>query len=162
MLHRYMSSMETENQITVRRIYSRHLARFITSLGVTIVRHIRRLVRLLDDYLSIYDGPEEQCRFSCLDALYALLQQAWPRIAAGSAGHADAIMRSLVRLIHDAATDGTTTSRDVTDKLIHRALECVDLLRRICPVYAQLDNEFFSDVAQRKVDSLHCLVVDDR
>jgi hypothetical protein len=139
--------METENQVIVRRIYSQHLALFISKLGVTVVRHLRRLVRVLVDYVAIYDGPEEQCRFYCLDALYVLMQEAWPRIP----GHADAIMKSLVRLLHDMATDCTTTSQDVVERLTQRARDCAELLRQICPVYQQLDDDFFADVIKRHV-----------
>jgi hypothetical protein len=150
--------METENQVVVRRIYSRHLTQFISKLGITVVRHLRRLVRILGDYLAIYDGPEEQCRFNCLDALCVLMQQAWPRIP----GHADAIMKSLVRLIHDMATDDTTTSRDVVDRLTQRALECVELLRQICPAFEQLDDEFFAGVSKRRIVGGEEITTSDR
>jgi len=138
--------MESENIIVVRRIYSRHLPRCITIMGVTTVCYLRRVVRILVDYLAINDCPEELCRFNCLDALYVLLQQAWPRLN----GHANTIMKSLVRLIHDISTEYSTMPIDITDKLTRRALDCIHLLRIVCPAYADLDDQFFTRVKQNQ------------
>ncbi len=48
-------------------------------MGVVIIRHLKRLERVIVGYLEVSDAPEEKARLSILDALQKTLQIAWPR-----------------------------------------------------------------------------------
>lgn len=134
--------MEIEDNIAARRAYSQNLVVIIDKLGVTVVRHLSRFLEVVVNYLEIFDGPEETCRIGVLDALHAVLNQAWPRIP----GHANVIMKALVKFLYDLSTDQTTAPTAVIDRLQRKALGCIDLLRKICPEYDELDEEFFKRV----------------
>lgn len=137
---RYLANMEVEDSIANRRIYSRNLTILIDMLGVTVVRHLDQLLSVIGSYMEICDGDEETSRVYILNALYAVLHHAWPRIS----GHADVIMKALVRILCDLATEEATTRLAVKNELKKKALDCVVLLRKICPEYDQLDDQIFS------------------
>ncbi len=48
-------------------------------MGIVIIRHLKRLERVIVGYLEVSDAPEEKARLSILDALQKTLQIAWPR-----------------------------------------------------------------------------------
>lgn len=51
----------------------------LARLGILIVRHLKRLERVIVGYLEVYDGPEEVARLYTLQALENTIQHAWPR-----------------------------------------------------------------------------------
>lgn len=58
-------------------------------MGIVIVRHLKRLERVIIGYLEISDGPEEQTRLAILDALEKTLLIAWPRLSLPPANKLD-------------------------------------------------------------------------
>ena len=94
--------------------------------------------------MQVSDAPDERCRLEVLSALSVTLTEAWPRVP----GHADDVMKALVRLLHDVSmqSDVTSSSTAAAD-LQRRALDCVQLLRNICPEYHDLTDDFFSQTA---------------
>jgi len=139
---KYLTNMEMESRVLLRRVYAKHLGVFISKLGITVVRHLSRLLRVVADYLQVSDGPDEQCRCDVLEALSVLLSEAWPRVP----HHADDVMKSLVRLLVDVRRQADMMSTSAQVSLQHRVLDCVQLLRQICPEYLELTDEFFSQI----------------
>ena len=139
---KYLTNMEMESRVLLRRVYAKHLGIFISKLGITVVRHLSRLLRVVADYLQVSVGPDEQCRCDVLEALSVLLSEAWPRVP----HHADDVMKSLVRLLVDVRRQADMMSTSAQVSLQHRVLDCVQLLRQICPEYLELTDEFFSQI----------------
>lgn len=48
-------------------------------MGVRVVRHMKRLLRVIVGYLEVCDGPEETVRLCILDTLQGTIKYAWPR-----------------------------------------------------------------------------------
>lgn len=48
-------------------------------MGIVIVRHLKRLERVIIGYLEISDSPEEKTRLTILTVLEKTIQVAWPR-----------------------------------------------------------------------------------
>lgn len=138
---KYLTNMEMESRLPIRRTYAKHLGAFISKLGITTVRHLSQLVRVVVDYLQFSDGQGEQCRCDILDALLVILSESWPRVSS----HADEIMKSLVRLLDDVGRQ--TDSSSVQMGVQRRALDCVQLLKKICPEYEDLTDDFFLQIA---------------
>jgi len=139
---KYLTNMEMESQVPLRRVYAKHLGFFVSKLGITAVRHMSQLLRVVSDFLQISDGPDEQCRSDVLEALSVILSETWPRVP----GHGDDIMKSIVRLLVDIKRHTDLMSPSARVSLQHRALDCVQLLRNICPEYSELTDEFFSQI----------------
>jgi len=139
---KYITNMEIESRLPVRRVYAKHLGTFVSKLGITAVRHLSQLLRVVGDYLQVNDGPNEQCRCDILESLSVILSETWPRVPQ----HADDVMKSLVRLMVDIRRQSDMMSASAQVRLQHRVLDCVQLLRKICPEYTELTDDFFSQV----------------
>lgn len=140
---KYLTNMEMENQVSLRRVYAKHLDSFVSKLGITVVRHLSQLLHVMSDYLQVSDEPDERSRCDVLKALSVILSGAWPRVPS----HADDIMKSLVRLLVDVKKQSDVMSTSGHMNLRHQALDCVHLLRKICPEYSSLTDEFFSQIS---------------
>ncbi|XP_008417626.1 TELO2-interacting protein 2-like [Poecilia reticulata] len=70
-------------------------------VGVAVCRHLRLLVPVLLGYLEVGDPPEESVRLKMLEVLQSTIRLAWPRMAS----RADALLRSLLRLLVDVSAD---------------------------------------------------------
>ena len=139
---RYLTNMDMESKVLHRRVYAKHLGFLTSKLGITVVRHLSRLLRVIADYLQVSDGPHERCRLDVLEALSAVLSETWPRVS----GHADDIMKSLVRLLLDIQRQADLMTHSAQVDLQRRALDCVQLLKKICPEYSELTDDFFSQM----------------
>jgi len=139
---KYLTNMEIENKVLLRRVYAKHLASFVSKLGITVVHHLSRLLRIVADYLQVSDGPEEHCRCSILEALSVILLETWPRVPS----HADDVMKSLVCLLDDVRRQRDTMSMSTQASLRCKAVDCVELLKKICPEYTELTDDFFSQI----------------
>lgn len=56
-------------------------------LGILIVRHLKRLERVILGYLEVSDGPEEKARLGILETLQCTIEHAWPRYLSGGITH---------------------------------------------------------------------------
>lgn len=50
---KYLTNMEMESRIPLRRVYAKHLRLFVSRLGITVVRHLSRLLHVVSDYLQV-------------------------------------------------------------------------------------------------------------
>uniref|UniRef100_A0A673M081 TELO2 interacting protein 2 n=1 Tax=Sinocyclocheilus rhinocerous TaxID=307959 RepID=A0A673M081_9TELE len=78
-LRHVLTYMEMEHKLDLRCVYAKNVVLFIERMGIVIVRHLKRLERVIVGYLEVSDAPEEKARLSILDALQKTLQIAWPR-----------------------------------------------------------------------------------
>ena len=92
--------------------------------------------------MQISDAPDERCRCDVLEALSIILSEAWPRVPR----HADDVMKSLIRLLDDVRRQTGMTSTSARADLERRTLDCVQLLKKICPEYLELTDDFFSQI----------------
>ncbi|XP_032869902.1 TELO2-interacting protein 2 [Amblyraja radiata] len=123
-----LTHMEVEDKIPLRRVYAKHLPVFIERLGILVVRHLKRLQRVILGYLEVYDGPEETARLCVLQAFQSMIQQAWPRMSM----RLEILLKSLLRFIYDVATDQSPTPPRVREELLQDATQCLILLNRCC------------------------------
>ena len=129
MFQRLLSNMELETKLIMRRSYSKHLTLYINYLGISMVKHFDRLFRVIFSYLEVYDGPCEETRINVLKALRQVILLCWPRIPS----RCDEIIKSLVKLLYNTSVDHTLTPDDVKNIMISDAVDCLVLLRRLCP-----------------------------
>ncbi|XP_069773850.1 TELO2-interacting protein 2 isoform X2 [Narcine bancroftii] len=123
-----LTHMEVEDRIPLRRVYAKHLPVFVERLGVLVVRHLKRLQRVILGYLEVYDGPEETARLCVLQAFQNMIQQAWPRMSM----RLEVLLKSLLKFVYDVATDQSPTPARVRDELLQDATQCLILLNRCC------------------------------
>ncbi|XP_061448713.1 TELO2-interacting protein 2 isoform X2 [Rhineura floridana] len=74
-----LTHMESEHQLSLRRVYARNLPAFVERLGIQVARHLKRLQQVIVGYLEVSDRPEEAARLATLETLKRIIQHAWPR-----------------------------------------------------------------------------------
>ncbi|CAI9569296.1 unnamed protein product [Staurois parvus] len=119
-----LTHMEMEHKIALRRLYARNLPALQERLGVRVVRHMKRLLRVIVGYLEVYDGPEETVRLCILDTLQGTIKYAWPRIPP----RIPLLVKALLKLMYDVSADPAQHSEPVREALLHSATECLVLL----------------------------------
>ncbi|RDD37353.1 TELO2-interacting protein 2 [Trichoplax sp. H2] len=144
-----LNSMEFESEIALRKAYAQNLYKFIEHMGISIVKHINKILSVLISYLEVYDGPTEHIRFLILKALKYLIIEAWPRIPA----HFGKIFKSLSRLLIDVRgiSATTTTPIEVENKLFHDTVQTMKLLSKCCP---QLFKEYMQSIRSLNIPPL--------
>lgn len=128
-LRRILTDMELEDKLVLRRAYVEHLSCFLEEMGITAVRHLVQLLRVISAYLEVYDGPKEWCRLGTLDLLKAVIVVTWPRMSFYCAD----ILKCLLKFIYDVSVDESLTPNDVSTRLVTKAMECLQLLKSACP-----------------------------
>ncbi|XP_063787904.1 TELO2-interacting protein 2 [Pseudophryne corroboree] len=123
-----LTHMEMEHKIVMRRLYARNLPALQERLGVRVVRHMKRLLRVIVSYLEVYDGPEETARLCILDTLQGTIKYAWPRIPS----RLPLLLKALLKLIYEVSSDPSQHSLPVREALLHSASDCLVLLDRCC------------------------------
>lgn len=118
--------METESRLVTRREYSRHIGMFVKTLGITGLRYYKRFMRLTSGYLEVSDGPCETARLNMVDVLMQFITETWPRMPA----HTPEMLKMLLRLVYDVATDPSLTPADVKEALTDKAVSCMILVKR--------------------------------
>lgn len=121
-----LTHMEAEHRLPLRRVYARNLPAFVERLGILVTKHLKRLERVIMGYLEVCDSPEEAARLGILETLKCTIQHAWPRMACRLA----VLLKALLRLIWDVATDGGLTPEPARTALFQGATECLILLDR--------------------------------
>ncbi|KAF1449214.1 TELO2-interacting protein 2, partial [Pygoscelis antarcticus] len=95
-------------------------------LGILIVRHLKRLERVILGYLEVCDGPEEEARLGILETLQCIIEHAWPRMPC----RLPVLLKALLKMIWDVHTDQGSTPEPVKAALLQGATECLILLDR--------------------------------
>ncbi|XP_053126035.1 TELO2-interacting protein 2 [Hemicordylus capensis] len=121
-----LTQMEVEHRLSLRRVYAQNLTAFVERLGIQIARHLKKLQPVIVGYLEIADGPEEAARLATLETLKQTIQHAWPRMSC----HLDVLLKALLKLMWDVATDRSQTPDSVRASLLQGATECLLLLDR--------------------------------
>uniref|UniRef100_A0AC11BH16 TELO2 interacting protein 2 n=1 Tax=Ovis aries TaxID=9940 RepID=A0AC11BH16_SHEEP len=119
-----LTHMEPEHRLLLRRTYARNLPAFVKRLGISTVRHLKRLERVIIGYLEVYDGPEEEARLKILETLKLVLQYTWPRVSCRLV----VLLKALLKLICDVARDSSLTPESVKSALLEEATDCLILL----------------------------------
>uniref|UniRef100_A0A674HE35 TELO2 interacting protein 2 n=1 Tax=Taeniopygia guttata TaxID=59729 RepID=A0A674HE35_TAEGU len=123
-----LTHMEAEHRLALRRVYAGTLPAFVTRLGILIVRHLKRLERVILGYLEVSDGPEEEARLGILQTLQCTIEHAWPRMPC----RLPVLLKALLRLLWDVHTERGPTPEPVRAALLHGATQCLILLDRCC------------------------------
>uniref|UniRef100_A0A8C5KK76 TELO2 interacting protein 2 n=1 Tax=Jaculus jaculus TaxID=51337 RepID=A0A8C5KK76_JACJA len=119
-----LTHMEPEHRLLLRRTYARHLPAFVKRLGILTVWHLKRLERVIVDYLEVYDGPEEEARLKILETLKLVIQHTWPRISC----RLIVLLKALLKLLCDIARDTSLTPESTKKALLQEATHCLILL----------------------------------
>ncbi|XP_063276209.1 TELO2-interacting protein 2-like isoform X2 [Prinia subflava] len=123
-----LTHMEAEHRLALRRVYAGTLPAFVTRLGILIVRHLKRLERVILGYLEVSDGPEEEARLGILETLQRTIEHAWPRMPC----RLPVLLQALLRLIWDVHTERGPTPEPVRAALLQGATQSLILLDRCC------------------------------
>ncbi|XP_050972593.1 TELO2-interacting protein 2 [Labeo rohita] len=121
-LRHILTYMEMEHKLDLRRVYAKNLVLFIERMDIVIIRHLKRLERVIVGYLEVSDAPEEKARLSILDALQKTLQIAWPRMER----RMGSLAQSLLRFLVDVSSESLPT--ELKEQLITQASHCLLLL----------------------------------
>ncbi|XP_051525841.1 TELO2-interacting protein 2 [Myxocyprinus asiaticus] len=117
-----LTHMEMEHKLDLRRVYTSNLVLFIERIGIVIIRHLKRLERVIVGYLEVSDAPEEKARLSIMDALKKTLQIAWPRMER----RVDSLAQSLLKFLVDVSSDSLPSQ--LKEQLMTKASHCLVLL----------------------------------
>ena len=123
-----LSDMEMESNIFVRRAYAEALPMYVKVMGITTVRHLRRLFNVIYQYLEQSDGQHEAARLSTLKTLKILLETSSPRIS----DYCEGITKALIKLLFDLSAYDSLIPRDIVEQLITEVSTCLLLLHRMC------------------------------
>ncbi|XP_029643753.1 TELO2-interacting protein 2-like [Octopus sinensis] len=119
---------QIENQLSFRRVYTSYIPKFIHLMGMTVVRHTKQFLQLVESYLEIYDGPHEVARLNVLASLKSFIKVSWPRIQ----HHNDKLVKILLRLVYDVAVEDVyVIPNDVKQKVISEVVEILGILRML-------------------------------
>ncbi|XP_028408340.1 TELO2-interacting protein 2-like [Dendronephthya gigantea] len=121
-----LTSMEFESKIVMRRAYCSNLALFIDHMGITIVRHLTRLLRVVFGYLEIGDGDTEDWRLLMLDILKSILLNAWPKVP----NYMDDILRCLMKVVIDVSMSSVALT--LKHSMFEKIENCLVLLLCLC------------------------------
>lgn len=122
LLWHILTYMEMEHKLDLRQVYAKNLVLLIERMGISVIRHLKRLERVIVGYMEVSDAPEEKARLSILDALQKTLQIAWPRMER----RRDSLTQSLLRFLVDVSSDSSPTQ--LKEKLMTKASHCLLLL----------------------------------
>ncbi|XP_056131777.1 TELO2-interacting protein 2 [Lampris incognitus] len=144
-LRLFLTYMEMEHKVALRRIYASALPKYIDRMGVAVSRHLRRMERVVVGYLEVGDPPEEQSRLWILEVLEKIICVAWPRME----GRVCILLRCLLRLLVDVSSDGQMRV-SVRAELTRHACRCLTLLDccthgKLQPLLQQVDSSCASD-----------------
>ncbi|KAM4036313.1 TELO2-interacting protein 2 isoform 2-T2 [Anomaloglossus baeobatrachus] len=116
-----LTNMEMEHRIVLRRLYAQKLLLLLKSLQVGIIRHMKRLLRVIVGYLEVADGTEESARISMLENLKLTIKFAWPRIPP----RLPLLVKALIKLMYEVSVESYPNSVSVTSALAHGSMECL-------------------------------------
>ena len=154
-----LSEASMETHIEMRRVFIGHLDTYIKALGISVCKHMKRILSLIEDYLEFPDESDEELRLGALVVLEALVVQGWPRMNE----HAPHITKTLIKMTYKCAQRDERGNRDlgltlgsfesVTETkaqagLLLAATKCLTLLLRRCHDKYQRNVEGLRDLAE--------------
>jgi hypothetical protein len=160
-LHRYLhDAYMSSNNTALRAVYAMHLASLVDHAGLKVVRHTGGFVKVLEEYLQVYEGTREGVKLNVLRALKTFIQVAKPRVPR----HSNSLAKPLLRLIYDISVNQATTSEDTqcdyTSNYRSALLELSgDCLRTICQTAKSVSSE---DSLRQSIEKLCELNLDNR
>ncbi|XP_077539023.1 TELO2-interacting protein 2-like [Haemaphysalis longicornis] len=116
------AAAEMEQAFALRKAYSSQFCSYIECLGIDVVKYMDKTLRVLLEYVEVYDTEEQECRRNALLALAMLIKHTWLRIPS----HFRTIVESLFKLTYDLDEHNRTV-------LWAEIVECLHLLRISCP-----------------------------
>ncbi|XP_038057981.1 TELO2-interacting protein 2-like [Patiria miniata] len=127
-LQTVLVSMEFEQKLALRQAYAKKLYLFIDSMGITILRHMKQVLRVILKYLEASEGQDDLSRTYTLRSLNSLILQSWPRIPI----HWNAIIKVLLKLLCDACDNCSHIDKDARRPILDGCVDCLLLLKRCC------------------------------
>ncbi|XP_071826182.1 TELO2-interacting protein 2-like [Apostichopus japonicus] len=122
-----LCNMEGEQKLALRREFAKFLPNLIKVMKITVLRHMKRLLRVIVTYMEVSDGKEEISRSEILEALKVTIIETWPRIPA----HSVQLTKVLLILLSDISSihsfNITSTARENLRKNVE---ECLRLLQQ--------------------------------
>uniref|UniRef100_A0A3B3ZRV7 Uncharacterized protein n=1 Tax=Periophthalmus magnuspinnatus TaxID=409849 RepID=A0A3B3ZRV7_9GOBI len=101
-LRMVLTQMEGEHKLALRRVYASALPPLVDRCGITVCRHLKRLERVILEYLELSDPPDETSRIHILLTLNQTLQTAWPRV---NQRRGQQLLKAVLRLLVDVSSD---------------------------------------------------------
>ncbi|XP_071942543.1 TELO2-interacting protein 2-like isoform X2 [Antedon mediterranea] len=123
-----LANMESEQVIVLRRLYLKYVPLFVDKMGVTILRHIKILLRIISSYLEVSDGQEEKGRLATLQLTNKLVQVIGSRLTR----HTNVLLKALLRLLYDSCLQGFNESNAVTKEIQNSVVKTIRNLQVCC------------------------------
>lgn len=118
---------ECENVIVLRQIVTKFLSDFVEVMGILTVNHLEKILMIIENYMPVYEGPEELTRINVLNLMEKVLKITWPRIPQ----YLEKILRMLLKFVCSLALQNSDRSDTVTLLLIEKVTTCLKLLKVI-------------------------------
>ncbi|GFR67952.1 TELO2-interacting protein 2-like [Elysia marginata] len=131
---------ENENLIAIRRVYMTQMKAFTSQIGIGCVRHLRSTVRIVEQYLDVEDGPQDQARCDALALLHTVILVAWPRIHQ----HAQRIVQFLCKFLVNISSSVPPRSKISPDIKRHMIQQVIIILRLLMQVAPELQACFLN------------------
>ncbi|KAH6929198.1 hypothetical protein HPB50_024108 [Hyalomma asiaticum] len=116
-----LTAAEVEQTFALRKAYSSQFLPYIKCLGMDVAKYIDRTLRVLLQYLEVYD-TDEICTRNALLSLAGLIKQMWPRIRF----HYRRIIEGVFKLAYDQCECQNSVLWDEIG-------QCLHLLQQSCP-----------------------------
>lgn len=130
-----LTNMDFEDKLHVRREYAVILEKFIDVLRIQVVKHMQRILSVMERYLEVNDRPGESARLAILSALRKLIEVAWIRIPR----YHCKMMHILLKLLIEVTHPSWSNTDDVNNNLVSSVKDAIMCL-------SQLDKEKTSSV----------------
>lgn len=132
-----------ENKLVLRRVHTHSLHLFIECLGINVVKYMKQLLELVEEYLEISDLPSEEARVNTLNAVKSLIKTAWPRIPS----HSSKMFKVLIKLIHQLTSDESgNPPLTVEIELSKHAVDCLKLLKGTDEIFINESIQLLKDL----------------
>jgi hypothetical protein len=131
MFDKMLNSLEIESKTPQCQALTSHLSAYVVLLGVGVIRHLSRLLRVIYQCVRHPDYTGEHTRRNSLRALNTAMKVAWVRVPS----HKDEILKSLLMLIVDCChgDKGALPSTGHPDhSVLNSVVFCLVTLECIC------------------------------
>lgn len=123
----FLQNVECENKIALRQILINNLIDFVEVMGLLTVKYLEKIIQIIDDYLQVYEGPEEISSLNVLNLLQKVMKNAWPRIP----HYMENILRMLMKFLCNLSIQESERPEKSTLLLADKVTTCLKLLKLI-------------------------------